>query len=227
MSSKKALKRFILPPDFPLKEIDSLFLWGQENSAGAVIVPPEKADLKSGKELRGRTKLIFEKASQYGFDVEAGGWELSRLVPRKYFFFNKEMFRMENGKRLKHIHFCPTNPDTIRILKHEAEKSFRSFPEVSVFHLWPDKNYESVWCNCPACRAFSFAEQNIIAVNAAADVLAKIHSKALLSYFKINDDTDEKPKIKTRDNLFAIEYLDSGSEIKSSAGSIFIRPIDF
>jgi hypothetical protein len=195
----------MIPSDLPLKKIDDYFLSGQRNFVHAIIVSPKKSDLKGCNKLSRRMEIIFEKGAQYHIDIEIGGWELSCLVPRTYFFFHKDIFRMESGKRIKSIHFCPTNPDTIRLIQKEAQKLFNSFPQTIIFHLWPDKNKEHIWCNCPACRAFSFAEQNIIALNAAADVLAKINPRAKLSYLEIETNTGEQAKIKPRENMFVME----------------------
>jgi hypothetical protein len=202
------MKHFVIPSDISIKKIDDVLLRAQENSADAVIISPKKADLKSDKKLVRRTALIFAKASYYGFDVEIGGWDLSRLVPRNRFLFHKELFRMVQGKRIKQTHFCSTNPDTINMIQKEARKLFSRFPEIKTFHLWPDRNKSDVWCNCPSCRAFSFAEQNLIAVNAAADVLALINPEAKLSYIEVETNNDEEPSIKPRENMFAID-LDS------------------
>ncbi len=194
-------KRFILPSIFPVKNIDKQLLWGMRNSAGAVIIPPEKIDAGSAKKMSRGTAMILAKISEYGFTLEIGGWKLSCLVPRNRFLFNKELFRMECGERKKQPNFCPTNPDTIRLIQKEARKLFSRFPNVQTFHLWPDKNQETVWCNCPSCRAFSFAEQNIIAVSAAADVLAETRPEAVVSYIEL---PDEEQTIRPRKNMLGL-----------------------
>jgi hypothetical protein len=218
------VNHFIIPSNLSIKKIDDLFLRASQDSVDAVIVSPQKSDLRNMKKLsghsrvRGRIKLIFEKAAQHNINVEIGGWMLSELVPRKCFLFHKELFRMEKGKRIKQVHFCPTNPDTINLIQKEARKLFSSFlesrfressfPQIKTFHLWPEQSKESVWCNCPSCRAFSFAEQNIIAVNAAADVLAETNPHAKISYIEIETNNDEKPSVKPRENMFAINRED-------------------
>jgi hypothetical protein len=113
--------------------------------------------------------------------LEAGGWELSILLPRRLFLFHRELFRMEEGKRKKQGHFCATNPHTIVRIKKTAQTIFRRYPDIGVFHLWPDRGGENAWCACPSCRAFSPGEQNRMSLNAAADALAEVNPRALLS----------------------------------------------
>ncbi len=72
------------------------------------------------------------------------------------------------------------------------------------FHLWPEEDRENTWCACPACRAFSPAEQYIIAVNTAADVLAKLDPNARLSFIDYGEETG-KAGIAPRKNMFKVK----------------------
>ena len=154
---------------------------------------------------------LLELAERYAMTIELGGWDLSFLVPRRYFFFHQDMFRMDSGRRDKRHNFCPTAPDTIKTLQTEAEKLFRAHPAIKVYHLWPDLGHEKAWCSCPTCRAFTLEEQNRIAINAVADTLAKINPAALLSFY---ENPSRKGNIGTRANLLKISRLpgESGAE---------------
>ena len=156
------------------------------------------------------TADIIKEAKSHNLEVEVGGWSLSVLVPRRLFFFNRELFRMEGGKRRRNLHFCPTNPQTIDVIRSEGKKMFRSFRDVSVFNLWPEmiphenaNARENHWCACPACRAFSASEQYRIAVNAAADVLAEINPRAFISIYDY-EIPEEEEEIPLRPNVFKI-----------------------
>jgi hypothetical protein len=119
--------------------------------------------------------------------------------------FHRGLFRMEQGRRKKRYHFCPTNPKTTAVITEQAHKLFaRSLQFVTprrVFHLWPDEGQDNTWCACPACRAFSPAEQYLIAVNSAADVLAKLDPNARISFV----DYGEESGIAPRKNMFRVK----------------------
>jgi hypothetical protein len=114
---------------------------------------------------------------------------------------------MDSGRRSADHHFCPTNPAAIRIIRREGEKIFRANPGVEIFHLWPDRGHEKIWCSCPTCRAFTPAEQNRIAVNAAADALAAVNPRARISFYEEGEGGD----IPLRPNLFRLAALPEGA----------------
>jgi hypothetical protein len=135
---------------------------------------------------RSRNLKYIKLAKQHSLFIEAGGRDFSLLLPRRLFLFNRDLFRMEEGRRKADHHFCPTNPKTTAIVTERASALFagalREMTVPRVFHLLPDKGNENSWCACPACRAFTPAEQNIIAVNTAADALSKLDSDAHIIY---------------------------------------------
>lgn len=180
-----------------------LFLVGEKSSA-----------LASHSEqlyLRQRSKLLA-CANEYGLSIELGGRCLSRLVPRTLFLRNKELFRMREGKRTSDFNFCPTNPDTIRLLQKNAAEWFARFPEASAFHFWPDKARENSWCACPSCRAFSPWEQALIATNAMADSLAQVRPGAWISCKGAREDDTEFASVKPRPNVRLLPKLGEDSD---------------
>jgi hypothetical protein len=198
-------RRLVITGETPPQNREQAVLWAIRNRVDALVLPlEEKAPPLSaltGAPRRNREKLL-SMAKDYALALESGGWELSLLVPRKNFSFHREVFRMEEGRRVKDYHFCPTNPDTTAIIKREAERLFRGNPESTVFHLWPDR--KRAWCSCPTCRAFTMEEQNRIAVNTAADVLAETSPGSRVSYYT---NTGEAGSIPPRPNMFALHIL--------------------
>ena len=189
-------KRLVIPEKSqtlhdPKKRAD-LMLWAIRNSFDAVVFP---FDCPEG---------VSEETKPFALASETGGWVISRLIPRRLFLFHQELFRMEGGKRQKKIHFCPTNPGAIAILRSESKKLFQS-SENRVFHLWPEQGKEDTWCSCPSCRAFTKDEQYRIAVNAIGDALAEVYPDAFISLL---DSTGEEGDIPLRPNVFRINPQD-------------------
>jgi hypothetical protein len=188
-----ARKRLIIPESGTIfrsrKKRADLLRWAKQNDFDAIIFPFTISE------------KVIEEAKSSGLEAEVGGWVISFLVPRDLFFFHRDFFRMEGGKRRKNIHFCPTNPETIAVIRNEVKKlSF--IGKVDVVHLWPEKGSENIWCACPTCRAFTLAEQYRIAVNAAADALAEINPTAFIS---IHETSEEEGDIQLRPNIFNID----------------------
>jgi len=195
-----ARRRLVFSRRDLFKRQDLLFAWAARNGIDALALPFRERGLFHSPDRR---NAFLDLARAYSFVIEEGGWDLSRLVPRRLFFLHRDMFRMEEGRRQIRYNFCPTNPDTIRCIQREAAFYFQSAREGSVFHLWPDQGKEQAWCSCPTCRAFSPREQNRIAVNAAADVLLRLQPKARLSFY----DLPGEGNIALRPNLFPLEHL--------------------
>ncbi|MDR0497619.1 MAG: hypothetical protein LBH42_08400 [Treponema sp.] len=187
-----------------LKNCTAFAAWAARQRFDALIFPLAAfASWKTGRKL----KQLKQSAAEYGIVLEAGGWDLSSLIPRRHFFFHRDSFRMDGGKREKTHHFCPTSPDAMRIMDKEGRKLFQT--DMQVFHLWLDKEAETAWCSCPACRAFTAREQGRMGANATADILAAVNPGAFITYY-------EKPgevcKIPLRKNIYKIETLPQGKE---------------
>jgi hypothetical protein len=188
-----------------LKKSKAFVEWAARRRYDVLVFPlVAYASGRAGRKLEKLGKI----AGEYGIVLEAGGRELSSLVPRRYFLFHRDYFRMDDGKRKKDHHFCPTNPGVTRLIAKESERLFRFAPEAAVIHLWPDKGAETAWCSCPTCRAFSSLEQNRIAINVAADALAALKRgadhEAFIFYF---EKPGESGKIKPRKNAFSMNEL--------------------
>ena len=191
-----------------LKKSEAFAVWAARQRYDAVIIPLKAF---SSRTKRRKLKLLKQYTAEYDIGLEAGGYDLSSLAPRRYFFLHRDFFRMNEGRRIKAHHFCPTNPGLIALLEREGKKLFLAAGDVNVLHLWPDRGYEAVWCSCPSCRAFTPHEQNRIAVNAAADILAALNPGAVISYFEntgeAETDADTAGNIPMRKTLFRIKTL--------------------
>jgi hypothetical protein len=143
---------------------------------------------------------------------------------------------MEGGTRKGDHHFCPTNPETIRFVRQRiaalleqpavagltADRPTAIKPTAQpmtrrIYHLWPDRGAEHLWCACPACRAFNPREQIRLAVNSAAAILAEKDPEALVSCRGEEENPAEQlpggSEITLRPNIFALKTVnppDSG-----------------
>jgi hypothetical protein len=201
-------RRIMIDKKTAPKKRDTLIRWAARNKIDALVF---SLDDKVLRLFRGR-KDPLASAKHYAMIIEAGGWDLSLLVPRRYFFFHRDLFRMDAGKRDRRFNFCPTNPQTVAIVRKQGKRRFgallRTHPEIGTFHLWPDRGHETAWCSCPACRAFSRAEQNRMALCAAADALAEIDPAAQLSFLEEAAGDFPKSAVNApspRPNLFRLE----------------------
>jgi hypothetical protein len=214
-------RRLVITGATPLSRREDFLIWAVRNRIDALVLPfTEKPSFLAGltgKYGRVRERL-FNLAKQYALPVEIGGWELDRLAAGRRFFTKKDVFRMEGGKRVRDHNFCPTNPDTIALLKTGAGRLFGEYPDTLIFHLWPGRNAEHLWCSCPSCRAFSREEQNRIAVNTAADVLVEINPDAKISYYENTEEYGGNPnEVSPRPNMFKLRLL-PGQEGAEKAG---------
>jgi hypothetical protein len=204
MSDINSRRRIIINKKIQKEQWPSLF----HRTAGnydALIIPPDIFFF-----LMKKKSDFIKIAERNNMAIEAG-YNLSRFIPRRLFLLHRDMFRMASGRRKLRYNFCPTNPQTIEYLKKQAAKLFseliQGMSREPVFHLWPDR--ENAWCSCPACRAFSLAEQNLIAVNSVADALAKINPAARLSYQDLSENSPDSPGtgITARSNTFVLKSV--------------------
>jgi len=198
-------KRLFISKKTSDREREKLIKLAVENECNTLVFSLDDKFFNSGNPKY--AKLI----NQYSLNVEAGGRDFPLLLPGNLFLFNRDLFRMVQGKRVAAHHFCATNPKTIEIISKNIQNLFtRAMQKVTtprIFHLLPDEKHENTWCACPACRAFRPAEQYLIAVNTAAGILTKLDPDAKLAYidFKLEPDAAQ---IKPRGNTFSISILD-------------------
>jgi len=196
---KQVRKRLFISKKTGAIERFKLIKLALENECNTIVFSLDDPFFKS----RNRNQKYIKLVKNYAINIEAGGRDLSLLLPRKLFLFNPDLFRMVQGRRTPSHHFCPTNPRTINIIADRAvqliNRAIEYMPAPRIFHLLPDEKHENTWCQCPACRAFRTAEQYIIAVNTVADVLSGFDHEAKIYYIDF-DSEPEAARIKPRKN---------------------------
>jgi hypothetical protein len=217
-------RRLVIPPRVSDREIPGLCYWAVRNCVDALVF-----SLKDKRFLRAAKTAAFVAGleNDWGFIIERGGWDMGFLIPRRYFFFRRDLFRMESGKRTRDHHFCPTHPETIGLERQRmavlfergeawraAARAHAGFPGAGpeprrIYHLWPDRGAEHLWCACPACRAFSPREQIRLVVNTAAAFIAEKDPRALISCREQEEDPAEQlpggSEITLRSNVFVLK----------------------
>jgi len=187
---KQIRKRLFIDAKTSVREREKMIYLAVENGCNTLVFSLDDMYFKSKFNNKKYIKLI----NNYAINIEAGGRDFSLLIPRQLFLTDREMFRMDQGSRKADHHFCPTNPKTISIVMDRAQNFFtNALQKVTpprIFHLLPDENHHETWCACPACRAFSPAEQYLIAVNTAADALVKIDHEAKIIYVDFDTEPD-------------------------------------
>jgi hypothetical protein len=192
-------RRLVFTRNSGLKEQLLWLDWAPQRGIATVVLPLSSR-LSSLRRLE-------EEAHKRDFIIERGGWDLS-LIARRGIFMPGEMLRMENGRRRNDYNFCPTNPRLITRIRENAARLFALYEKTESFHLWPDRGHEEHWCSCPACRAFSWEEQNLMAVRAAAEVLAALRPAARIFYYAPAEFPQaERPGIGILPNMHSIQKL--------------------
>ena len=185
---KQIRKRLFINTKTSAREREKMIYLAVENGCNTLVFSFNDQYFKI------KNKKYIKLISKYNINIEAGGRDFPLMMPKKLFFYDRGMFRMDQGRRKSDHHFCPTNPKTITTITERAHGFFSIvIPKITttrIFHLLPDEGFENTWCACPACRAFSPAEQYLIAVNTVADVLAKFDSDAKIIYVDYDTEPD-------------------------------------
>ncbi|MCU0962585.1 MAG: DUF4838 domain-containing protein [Pirellulaceae bacterium] len=133
--------------------------------------------------------------------LEFGGHILPTLVPRTLFDEHPEYFRMnQDGVRTADYNFCPSS-GAMTVLKENAARFFEELPEITYFHVWADDLMEGGWCHCPQCQDLKSQDQNMLAMNAMAEVLAGVNAQASLALLAYHD-TARPANVLPAPNLF-------------------------
>ena len=162
--------------------------------------PLEIKDYTVEEWLRFHAKLRFNAVShqasslalceELGLRLEVGDHGLSHLLPREQFTEHPEYFRMFQpedfrGKRQSDSNLCITNPQARRIVQENYHKKLANLEGVYAEHAWADDLPAGGWCLCAACRAFSPADQAMLATRVLAEVVAQHqlpHRVPMLAY---------------------------------------------
>ncbi|GHV94250.1 hypothetical protein AGMMS50293_05700 [Spirochaetia bacterium] len=225
-SSPQERRRLVIGRKTSAKERELLIRWAAHNKYDALV-------FSLGEKSLWAKRGGLRSAGYYALMLEAGGHDLSLLLPRRLFLLHRDLFRMELGKRTAKRHFCPTNPKTIAYITMQARKLFSrtlagmtaaqpdSTPNaqiIRVFHLWPDSGHENTWCVCGGVYRNAVLFYRTEGAAGRAGALLEVDQKALLLYIEEavgTEPADAAGGIALRNNIFAlVKYPDKIQNIK-------------
>lgn len=150
----------------------------------------------------GKGKEILRRAGAANIDIEYEIHAFSLLLPRGFFVENPDLFRMDiRGNRTPDCNFCPSNPETLAIVKKSAvELADRMRPTMHRFFLWPDDGGN--WCHCPRCEGFSASDQNTLVMNALRKALRTVDPEARLACLSYEKTLPPPSQVKPDPGLF-------------------------
>lgn len=169
---------------------------------------------------------MAETAHRIGISLELGGSCMNKVIPRAPFRRHKEWWRMKNGKRIRDVNFCATNPAALAAVAACAIERIRRLPEAEAIHLHGSGKEGDSWCHCPSCRAFSPAEQELLALNAIADALDRTATPGLLALPVDRDETSDpgaikpRPRVRPRPVQISLEDMAQWKSVLASAAAI-------
>jgi hypothetical protein len=131
-------------------------------------------------------------AEELGIRLETGGHGLANLLPRELFATAPHLFRMFQpedfrGQRVKDSNFCITHPEARNLVKKAFAQELKSATGVYGIHAWADDLPAGGWCLCPSCRAFSPADQSMLAMNLLAEAAKECESPARIATIAYHD----------------------------------------
>ena len=109
---------------------------------------------------------------------------------------------------------------------HGAIERIRRLPEAEAIHLHGSGKEGDSWCHCPSCRAFSPAEQELLALNAIADALDRTATPGLLALPVDRDETSDpgaikpRPRVRPRPVQISLEDMAQWKSVLASAAAI-------
>jgi len=166
-------------------KINNICIYGQ----------PKQWWLTEGKDHLG-------EIAKRGIILEWGGHLMPSLVPRELFQEHPEYFRLDpSGQRNAEQNFCPRS-EGINILRKNFREYLKNMDDFRYFHIWADDIMGGGWCNCPQCRGFSPAEQNLLAVNALAEILSLERPESFVANLAYHDTLTPVQKIRPQQNIF-------------------------
>lgn len=185
------VRSLVLGHDHFLDEAEGWIVWAARNRLNTIFVHTTIREPALGAcrlpRWRARRRALLPLIRERGMAVELGGHHLRDLLPRRLFRDEPELFRHDGTKRTPDYNLCVSSQRALERLRLAGGAFFRTYPEATVYHLWPDDLRAGGWCRCQGCARLSAADQALIAANALAESLAAARPDARLAYLAYHD----------------------------------------
>ncbi|EFO79078.1 hypothetical protein OSCT_3079 [Oscillochloris trichoides DG-6] len=193
-----ARRSLVLGHDLFLADAEAWIAWAAQNRLNTIFVHTIGHGPAIGAcrlaTWRRRRRVLLPRLTERGLDLELGGHHLRDLLPRRLFTTQPDLFRVADGYRTPDHNFCPSNPQSLALLRQHATAFFQTYPEAQVYHLWPDDLLSGGWCACPSCASLSPSDQSLLAANALAEALAALRPTASVSFLAYHT-TEAAPQV--------------------------------
>jgi uncharacterized protein DUF4838 len=133
--------------------------------------------------------------------AEYGGHVLQLLLPREQFESRPELFPAgADGQRMASGNLCVSNRDALNLVRDNALKYARDFPENELLHIWGADVSEGAWCRCAECGKLAPQLQYLKVVNEIAQALGG--DGPPVAYVAYHDTIDPDPALKPAPNVW-------------------------
>ncbi len=187
-----------------LANLEDWIVWAARNGLNTVffhLFPPPNIGGRPESFWAARLQESLPILQERGLLVEYGGHGLTELLPRNLFRTLPDAFRFDGTRRTPDHNFCPSHPETRRLIREHAATFFQAHPGVDVFHLWPDDIVGGGWCQCPACADLSPTDQALQATNEIAEVLVEANPAARIAFLAYHDTVAPPTRVRPYPNV--------------------------
>lgn len=159
--------------------------------------------IRHAHDTRLRIDEIASLLAAHGIDAEYGGHVLQILMPREAFEKHPEYFPADEGGNRQQIgNLCASDPGAIELVRENALKYVRDFPENSLLHIWGADVRGGAWCRCSRCRELAPQRQYMEVVNAIADALGADATAPPVTYLAYHDTIEPLAELRPRPNVW-------------------------
>jgi hypothetical protein len=136
-----------------------------------------------------------------GIASEYGGHVLQLLLPRERFESDPAFFPAgADGKRIQRGNLCVSNRAALDLVRDNALRYVREYPENELLHIWGADVFEGAWCRCGDCAKLAPQLQYLRVVNEIARALG--NDGPPVAYLAYHDTLEPDPALTPEPNVW-------------------------